>query len=83
MRQGAPATEPMPNPWAPATNNSSTNNNTTTAPSSANSNRNSDFVQTMLNQLSSSPELVSNAFQVGLYVVIVIQWELNRIFVNV
>ncbi|CAH8591030.1 unnamed protein product [Schistosoma mattheei] len=64
VRQGAPATEPMPNPWAPATNNSSTNNNTTTAPSSANSNRNSDFVQTMLNQLSSSPELVSNAFQV-------------------
>ncbi|KAH8856889.1 Ubiquilin-1 isoform 1 [Schistosoma japonicum] len=65
VRQGAPATEPMPNPWAPATNNSTaTSNDTPAAPTSANSNRNSDFVQTMLNQLSSSPELVSNAFQV-------------------
>ncbi|CAH8558866.1 unnamed protein product [Schistosoma turkestanicum] len=64
MRQGAPSTEPMPNPWAPAANNPTSNNNTPAAPSSANSNRNSDFVQTMLNQLSSSPELVSNAFQV-------------------
>ncbi|KAK4467725.1 hypothetical protein MN116_008658 [Schistosoma mekongi] len=64
VRQGAPATEPMPNPWAPATNTSTaTSNDTPAALTSANSNRNSDFVQTMLNQLSSSPELVSNAFQ--------------------
>ncbi|CAH8866775.1 unnamed protein product [Trichobilharzia szidati] len=65
VRQGAPATEPMPNPWAPATNNSTSSNGTSTAATgTANTNRNSDFVQTMLNQLSSSPELVSNAFQV-------------------
>nr|CAH8867160.1 unnamed protein product [Trichobilharzia regenti] len=68
VRQGAPATEPMPNPWAPpATNNSTSSNGTSTAATgggTANTNRNSDHVQNMLNQLSSSPELVSNAFQV-------------------
>ncbi|CAH8597526.1 unnamed protein product [Heterobilharzia americana] len=65
VRQGAPATEPMPNPWAPATNNSTGNNDTgSSATGTVNPNRNSDLVQTMLSQLSSSPELVSNAFQV-------------------
>ncbi|KAF5397476.1 Ubiquilin [Paragonimus heterotremus] len=65
VRRAAPTNEPMPNPWAPATSPNSDSANVTNAPSSAPaSGQNTDLMQNMLNQLSSRPELFSNAFQV-------------------
>ncbi|KAF8567117.1 hypothetical protein P879_08582 [Paragonimus westermani] len=64
VRRAAPTNEPMPNPWAPATSPSSDSANVTTAPSAPASGQNTDLMQNMLNQLSSRPELFSNAFQV-------------------
>ncbi|KAF6778568.1 hypothetical protein AHF37_01839 [Paragonimus kellicotti] len=61
VRRAAPTNEPMPNPWAPATSPSSDSTTVTTAPASG---QNTDLMQNMLNQLSSRPELFSNAFQV-------------------
>ncbi|KAF7233801.1 hypothetical protein EG68_09510 [Paragonimus skrjabini miyazakii] len=64
VRRAAPTNEPMPNPWAPATSPNSDSANVTTASSAPASGQNTDLMQNMLNQLSSRPELFSNAFQV-------------------
>ncbi|CAL8068337.1 unnamed protein product [Calicophoron daubneyi] len=74
-RQAAPTDEPMPNPWAstrspgettagttPATTTTTATTGSTAVPPT--SGQNSDLMQNMLNQLSSRPELISNAFQV-------------------
>ncbi|CAH8653417.1 unnamed protein product [Dicrocoelium dendriticum] len=61
VRRAAPTNEPMPNPWAPASNNTSGNLPTPTPPVS---DQNTNMMQNMLNQISSEPELLSNAFQV-------------------
>jgi ubiquilin len=71
-RQAAPTDEPMPNPWASTRTTSGSNSTTATTvnttPSSTTasptSGQNSGLMQNMLNQLSSRPELISNAFQV-------------------
>ncbi|KAG5441472.1 Ubiquilin-1 [Clonorchis sinensis] len=70
-RAAAPTNEPMPNPWAPSSASSgsaggaTTTGPTTTPVSGAPPNAdNTNVMQTMLNQLVSQPELVSNAFQV-------------------
>ncbi|OON15758.1 hypothetical protein X801_08435, partial [Opisthorchis viverrini] len=69
-RAAAPTNEPMPNPWAPSSASSgsaggaTTTGPTTTPVSGAPPNAdNTNVMQTMLNQLVSQPELVSNAFQ--------------------